>query len=144
MTPVDGSSAGHEIFPHDADAGIRCWGPTAEAAFEQGAEAMFSLMVDLGTVRPTRSVPVTCEAAELELLFVEWLNALVLAKDVERMMFCAFTVRIRGGRLEAEARGEPWARGRHAYRTEVKGATYTELRSEVRDGRVMVQCVVDV
>jgi SHS2 domain-containing protein len=61
------------------------------------------------------------------------------------MLFAEFAVRIEGGELHAEARGEPVDVARHAPAVEVKGATFTELavRREA-DGRWCAQCVIDV
>ena len=37
-----------------------------------------------------------CEAPDLELLFVEWLNAIIYEMAVRKMLFGRFSVRIEG------------------------------------------------
>jgi len=134
-----------EHFEHGADIGVRGLGRTPAEAFEQAALALTAVLTDPERVRPREAVPVRCEAPDLELLLVDWLNALVYEMATRRMLFGRFAVRIEDGRLEATARGEPVAPARHAPAVEVKGATYTALAVRRRaDGCWLAQCVVDV
>jgi SHS2 domain-containing protein len=43
-----------ELFAHDADVGVRGFGPTREAAFEQGAIALMHAMGAAATWRRNR------------------------------------------------------------------------------------------
>jgi tRNA nucleotidyltransferase (CCA-adding enzyme) len=134
-----------EHFAHGADIGIRGLAPTEEAAFQQIALALTSVVTDVNAVRPERPVPIACEAPTDDLLLVDWLNALVYEMATRRMLFSAFEVSIDGSRLQATAWGEPVDRIRHEPAVEVKGATYTALRVErLEGGQWIVQCVVDV
>ena len=144
--PAGGEAAcGWELFPHDADVGLRGFGPTREAAFEQAALALTAALTDPEAVRSLDKVAIACAAPDDELLLVDWLNALVYEMATRKMLFGRFAVRIADGKLEGEAWGEPIEVARHAPATEVKGATYTELRVARRDdGRWIAQCVVDV
>jgi tRNA nucleotidyltransferase (CCA-adding enzyme) len=144
--PADGKAAcGWELFPHDADVGLRGFGPTREAAFEQAALALTAALTDPEAVRSLERVVISCAAPDDELLLVDWLNALVYEMAVRKMLFGRFAVHIYDGKLEGEAWGEPVEVACHAPATEVKGATYTELRvARQDDGRWVAQCVVDV
>ena len=134
-----------EHFAHGADIGIRGVGSTREAAFEQIALALTSVITDLTSVRPEHAVPITCDAPSDDLLVVDWLNALVYEMATRRMLFSAFVVTIEDSHLQATAWGEPVDLARHEPAVEVKGATYTALRAEpLEDGHWLVQCVVDV
>lgn len=136
---------GWELFAHGADIGVRGIGPTKEAAFEQIASALTSVITDLEAVRPERAVSFDCEAQSDDLLLVDWLNALVYEMATRRMLFSAFVVTMEESRLHATAWGEPVDRVRHEPAVEVKGATYTALRVErLDDGHWLAQCVVDV
>jgi len=133
-----------EHFPHDADVGIRGFGATAAEAFEQAALAL-TAVVTQAEVRPLTAVEIRCEAPDLELLFVEWLNAVIYEMAVRRMVFGRFAVRIVGMELEGTLWGESVDVGRHAPACEPKGATYTALRvAEERDGVWSAACIVDV
>ncbi len=134
-----------EHFAHGADIGVRGMGPTKEAAFEQIALALTSVVTDLEAVRPDVSVEVTCEAPDDEILLADWLNALVYEMATRRVLFRTFAVSIEGFRLHGTAWGESVDRVRHEPAVEIKGATYTALRVEqLADGRWLAQCVVDV
>lgn len=136
---------GWEHFPHDADVGIRGFGPTKEAAFEQGALALMHVITDLDHVRPQTLVEISCEADKLDVLFVEWLNALIFEIATTKMLLSRFVVRIEDSKLIGHAWGEPIDHLRHDLIIEAKGATYTALRVEAEtDGRWIAQCVVDV
>ncbi|MGH2528104.1 MAG: archease [Actinomycetota bacterium] len=53
-TTEEGTGAsGYELLDHTADVGIRSWGPSPEAAFEQAAWALVDLL-DIGEREPAR------------------------------------------------------------------------------------------
>jgi len=132
-------------FHHDADIGVRGTGRTREAAFEEAALALTAVITDPESVDCAESVTVDCEAPDLELLFVDWLNALVFEMATRKLLFSRFHVELTGTQLHATACGEPVDVARHQPAAEVKGATYTELKvGEDEPGAWCAQCVVDV
>lgn len=137
-------TTGWEHVPHDADIGVRGFGTTVEQAFEQAALALTAVTTH-AEVRPQTSVEVSCEAPDLELLLVEWLNAIIYEMAVRTMLFGRFAVHIEGTRLEGTLWGEPVDIERHAPACEPKGATYTALKvAQDADGTWSAACVVDV
>ncbi len=146
MTASAGSieKAGWEHFPHDADVGVRGFGASPAEAFEQAARALTAVVTHT-EVDARMPVDVACEAPDLELLLVEWLNAVIYEMAVRKMLFGRFAVRIDDGRLQATLWGEPVDVARHDPACEPKGATYTAL-NVVRDanGRWSAGCIVDV
>ena len=134
-----------EHFDHDADIGVRGWGPTKAAAFEQAALALTAVVTDPSEVMARETVPILCEAHDDELLLAAWLNAIVSAMALRRMLFGRFHVELQGHELNATATGERVAVERHRPAVEVKGATYTALRvARTGDGGWVAQTVVDV
>ncbi|HEV8714977.1 MAG TPA: archease [Candidatus Binatia bacterium] len=134
-----------EHFPHDADIGVRGIGASKEEAFAQAALALTAVITEPHTVAPNEVVEVSCEAPDDELLFVDWLNALVYEMATRRMLFSRFEVHLSGQHLHATVWGEAIDLARHQPAVEVKGATYTELRVvQDADGAWRAQCVVDV
>jgi len=96
-------------------------------------------------VEASERVEVSCQAPDLELLFVEWLNSVIYEMAVRRMLFGRFSVRIEGARLEGTLCGEPVDVARHAPACEPKGATYAALKvAPDADGVWSAACVVDV
>ncbi|MCK4310421.1 MAG: archease [Methanomicrobia archaeon] len=137
----------YELLEHEADIGIRGYGNTIEEAFETGARAMFSIMIDLETVKSEKNVKIKCEAPDIEALFVEWLNELLTKKDLEEMSFSRFEVKIYKDdiyRLEGTASGERFDQKKHKPKLEVKGATYSGLKIGKKDEKIFIQCIVDV
>jgi len=138
------SRATWEHFPHDADVGVRGFGTTPAEAFAQAALAL-TAVVTAARVEPLSSVEIGCEAPDLELLFVDWLNTIIYEMAVRRMLFARFDVKIEGTRLEATLWREAVDVARHAPACEPKGATYTALRvGKDAEGLWSAACVVDV
>ncbi len=138
-------SAGWETFDHVADIGIRGIGASVEEAFENGAKALFSLMVDdISMIEVEDTVPIECSSFDLTGLFVAWINELIAQADIKEMVFREFTVEIRGVNLKGSAAGQNWVKSQAGRGIEVKGATFTEALVQERDGLWVAQCVVDV
>ena len=134
-----------EHFPHDADMGVRGRGESPSSAFEQAAVALTALVTDPSLVRINEQVEISCEAPTLDVLLLDWLNALIYEMSTRSMLFGRFRVQIEGLELSAEAHGEPVDPQRHEPAVEPKGATFTELRVNRDDkGQWVAQCVVDV
>lgn len=138
-------STGWSHFPHGADVGVRGIGATPALAFAEAARALFAVVADLSTVRPTTAVAIAREAPDLQILLVDWLNALIYESATRKMLFSAFEVEIDDARLFGRAFGEPVDVARHAPAVEPKGATFTALQvARGEDGLWRAQCVVDV
>ena len=132
-------------FEHRADMGVEGVGATPAEAFEQAALALTAIVCDPAAVRANERVEISCAEADLELLFVDWLNAVIYEMATRRMLFARFHVQLAGDGLEAEAWGEPVDPERHRPAVEVKGATYTALAVDRgADGAWRARCVVDV
>src|SRR4029077_4768495 len=132
-----------EHFSHEADIGIRGCGASKEEAFEQAAIALTAVVTDPGNVEPSICVWIAREDADDELLFVEWLNALIYEMATRKMLFSRFRVAFVGHSLVGDAWGEPVAVAKHQPAVEVKGATYTALQvHQVSGGSWVAQCVV--
>lgn len=91
------------------------------------AVALTAIVTDAEIAEKT-SVEVSCEAPDVELLLVEWLNAIIYEMAVRNMVFCRFKVTIADTRLRGSLWGEPVDQMKHAPACEPKGATYTALR----------------
>lgn len=134
-----------EHFSHQADIGVRGIGGSKEEAFEQAAVALTAVITDVNSLEAKETVEVSCEAPNEELLFVDWLNAVVYEMATRQMLFAKFQVRINDNRLHGRMWGQRVDVALHQPAVEVKGATYTELKLQRReDGAWIAQCVVDV
>ena len=76
-----------EHFEHQADMGVRGFGNTPAEAFEQAALAMSAIITDLPLIEPRKEVTIVCEEPDQELLFADWLNALIFEMSTRNMLF---------------------------------------------------------
>lgn len=142
---MNGAGKRWEHFAHEADMGVRGFGASKAEAFELGALGLTAVITEPETVRAQEIVSINCEAPNEELLFVDWLNALVYEMATRNMLFSRFEVHFNGQRLEGKAWGETVDVSRHQPAVEVKGATYTALSvKQDENGGWVAQCVVDV
>lgn len=141
LEAVEGS---WEHFEHQADIGVRGVGPTLPAAFRQAALALTAVVTDPVLVDSREAVAIACDNPDPDLLFFDWLDALVYEMATRHLLFGRFDVEIADGRLEATAWGEPVDRARHQPAVEVKGATLTGLSVRREGGGWVAECVVDV
>ena len=133
-----------EHFYHQADIGIRGVGATLVEAFEEAAIAMMTVICSVDRVEQKEQVEVECADSDTELLFVDWLNALIYEMATRRMLFGRFEVTVEGDVLKGKAWGETADPEKHETAVEVKGATYTQLRVGAEGDKWTAQCVVDV
>jgi len=141
----DATCGHYALFSHQADIGIRGFGPSKAAAFAQGALALTAVVTDPACVRAFAPVALRCEAPTDVTLFVDWINTLIYEMAVRKMLFARFDVVIDGDSLTATAWGESVDRARHEPAAEPKGATYTQALVRCDEERNWIaQCVVDV
>ncbi len=137
--------SGWKHFEHKGDIGIEGTGATVEEAFEMAALAMMAVITNPESIDLKEVAAVKCTAPDLELLLVEWLNAVLYQMDVKKMLFGKFKVKIEGEDLTGNCFGEPITIDKHQPAVEVKAATYCQLKVEKRDDGIWIaRCVVDV
>lgn len=137
--------SGFELFEVTADVGITAWGDSLEELFVNAARGMFALMIESGTARPARTLPVEACGADLPSLLVAWLNELLYRCEVEE--WAPSDVRVLGlesGRVRGELVGEPADRERHRFKGVVKAATYHLLECRRNGERWRARVVFDV
>jgi len=143
--PSPTSHSGWEHFSHGSDIGVRGFGASLDEAFEQAAIALTAVVADVSSIQDMQSVHVHCDAPDVELLFVAWLNAVIYEMAVRRMLFKRFQVKISDRTLTGTLAGERIDPERHQVAVEAKGATVTSLQVERSPtGQWVAQCVVDV
>jgi len=137
--------AGWEHYSHGADIGVRGFGGSAEEAFEQAATALTAVVAEVSGVRQSETVEIHCEAPDVELLLVSWLNAVIYEMAVRNMLFSKYRVALSGLSLTGTLVGESIDLERHQLAVEAKGATVTDLKVACNDeGRWFAQCIIDV
>jgi SHS2 domain-containing protein len=131
----------HRPLEHTADVGIEVEAPSREALFAEAAVALCDTVTESRTVRPALERELAVEAADDELLLVDFLNEVVFLFETEGLVFGECAVELRAGAAGGEAeragdtvalravlRGERYDRERHPLRAVVKAVTYHGLR----------------
>ena len=133
-----------EVLDHTADVGIEAYGADDGKAFANAARGMFSLMIDLETVRETEHRDIELTAPDRESLLVAWLSELIYLFDARNLLFRRFEVSLpEETTLRARAYGEPVDGSRHEIKTGVKAVTFHML-SIVHDDGTRVRVLFDI
>ncbi len=134
---------------HQADVVLQAWGSTLGEAFGSGAQGLLELMVNPSSIEPSQSVEITCEADDLAILFVTFLNEILFEQDRRGMFFREVSVAELSERdgqylVRGTARGEPVDFQKHRPRAEVKAATYGRLQYTHEEGMHRFECILDL
>ncbi|WP_340819125.1 archease [Methanolobus sp. WCC4] len=137
-----------EYLEHVADAKFRAYGKSLEEAFENAALAMLNVMVETDSVNNTSSVEVELSSPEIDSLLFDWLSEILFLFEVEDMAFGGVKVneiKVCDDEcsLSATLYGETIDLSVHVFDTEVKAATYNDMRIEQTDDGWMIQATVD-
>jgi len=131
-----------------ADVAIEATGKTLEEAFAEVAIAMFEVQTDTKRIKPTISKEIKIKSEDKKSLLFDWLSKLIYLRDVERMFFSEFDVKIKGVdgkfKLVAKAYGEKIDFEKHQLKIEVKGVSYTQMEIEEKLKKCRIVVVLDV
>lgn len=138
-----------ELFPHEADMGIRGIGSTLEKAFEMAAMALTATITDVDKVDAHVVKQIECTSEDYDLLFYDWLNAIIYEMDCESLLFSQFEVVIvqlsdNLWQLTGRIGGEPINIAKHEPAVEIKGATFSELNVYQKNNQWIAQCIIDI
>jgi SHS2 domain-containing protein len=125
-----------EILEHPADIGFRALGRTIAELFENAAEAMAWIALELDDISGQHEYPVSASGADSELLLVNWLSEILYLVDGRRLALRQFRVdEIDSVQVRGAALGEPRDPARHRAKLIVKAVTYHQLKvAQTPDG----------
>jgi SHS2 domain-containing protein len=136
----------YEQFEHTADLGLRIRAPDLNSLFAEAGRALTAAIVDdVESIEPRQEVALVIAGQDLEFLLLDWLSALLMKFEVERLLFSEFKVAIDGGVVTGYLQGEPFDAERHRLSHEVKAITYHGLFvEEVKEGEWLAEIIVDI
>ena len=136
---------GFGILEHTADVGVRATGDTLAEALSWVAKGMFSVIADLDSVQPRKSLEVSVASTDTDALVVDWLNELIYRYEAEGLLLKEFDVTVdeEAKSLVGKCSGEPVDPQRHVMLTAVKAATYHDLQVS-HNAEWEIQAVLDV
>ena len=109
---------------------------------------MLSLMFETEELTPSVKITFSKEASSEELLFIEVLNEILFIQDAHTIAASSLTVdEIKSDDSQLRAictlSAEPFTDAL-TVKTEVKAATYSGLKYEIKESEHMLQCILDV
>ena len=128
------------------DVAFEAESPTVGGLFESCALAVTDIMVDPATLEARVGREITFQGKDLDRLLYDFLTELIIAKDVDSLLFKEFSVHVdqKEGSLRVTAKGEPIDRGRHALRNDVKAVTMHLFGVKRRGKRWTATVVLDI
>ena len=117
-----------DIIDHTADVGIIVYGGDIKQLFHNAALALFSLIIDIRSIKEKLWHQVEVSSENRDDLLVEWLNELIYLFDAEQLLFNRFEIEsLDNNQLKAICCGEKFDPTRHRITMGVKAATYHML-----------------
>ena len=135
----------YEQFPHTADIGVRVYGKDLKELFENAAFAMFDIIADLEGLKSSVTNTFEIEASNYEELLVSWLDELLYNFYTKWFIFFKFEIEeLTETRLKAKAFGRPVGDNKNRLQTEIKAATYHDLKIKKTDEGYQVEIIFDI
>jgi len=130
---------------HTADLAAEIYGRNLPELFENAAFAMFDMMADLDGLKAEESVRIKAEGPDQEGLLISWLNELLYTAYIKRIIFTEFRIlSLEENNLTAEAKGQKFKEGTNLIKSEIKAATYHDVKIEKTGSGYEVTIVFDV
>lgn len=136
----------YELIEHTADIGIKIKAEDLKGLFKNAALAMFEIIAEKKPEtrgQKPEEIRVKQKAESLEELFVNWLNELLSLSAAKEKIFCDFKFNVLDEHhLEACVGGGDIKD--YKINTEIKAATYHELKIEKKNSDWQAQVIFDV
>lgn len=134
-TPID----------HTADAGVKVTGTDPADLFQNGAMALYDLILDQGTVRPRRTRTVEVTGHDEVELWINWLRALLEIWTIDHQLVAE--VRITAWapqQVRAQVATAAYDPACHPIGSDIKAVTFHQARVEQAGGQWVATAIFDV
>lgn len=135
----------YEVFEHTADIGLRIRGKDLKELFENAGLAVFQVSSRRQYVKDKTHTDIIIrqKADSLDELFINWLNELISVSAAKGLIFHNIKVKnLQDNALEALITGSSVENYR--VNTEIKAATYHQLKLEEKNGGWVAEVIIDV
>ena len=138
----------YELIEHTADIGIRVKGKELKELLKNAAVAMFDLIAEkkpqaTNHKSGAKKIIVKQKADNLDELFINWLNELLSLSATKEIIFEDFKVnKLEENKLQASVSGSDIKN--YKVNTEIKAATYHQLKIEQINGDWQAEVIFDV
>jgi len=134
-----------ELLEHTADVGIRVKGKDLKELFTNAASACFEIIAqaDKPGSKDVKQIKIKQTADNIEELFINWLNELLSLSAAKQLIFFDFKIEnLEENNLEATVIGSDM--GNYKVNSEIKAATYHELRLKETPSGWQAEVILDV
>ncbi len=136
---------GYRVVDTTADIGVEAWGKDLKELFEETARGLLSLMADTEKVRVKEQIEWETEGIDAEDTLISMLNDIIYLHETKRMVFKDVQVKeIDEKRVRFALKGERIDPERHTLNTEVKAATYHNIRIERKEDGFKTRVIFDL
>ena len=129
-----------------ADIAFEAESETLDGLFQSCALAVTDVMVDPKSLGSRVVKEFHLDSADPDRLLYDFLTELIIAKDVDSLLFGEFEVKVsrQGRSLAVVAKGEPIDRARHMLRNDVKAVTMHMFGIRKDGGKLRTVVVLDI
>jgi len=129
---------------HTADAKFQAFGKNLEEAFRNAALAMFNIITDTEKIEPRIEHNISISSESKESLLYDFLEAIIILVDTEGFLLNDVEeLNITDNKLKCRLKGDNNS-DKYDINTAIKAVTYNDMLIEKKDGKVMIQVVVDI
>jgi SHS2 domain-containing protein len=135
----------YQLLEHTADICVKVFGRDLKALFRNSAFALFDIVSrkKKGTRQIRQTTSIRKSAENIEELLISWLSELLSLSDARNLIFTQFKIgKLTGKKIEAVVAG--FRKENFHIKTEIKAATYHELKVEKTKSGWQAQVIFDV
>jgi len=132
----------YKIIDHEADVGFEIYGKTLEDLYKNAVEALFSLIVEPGKMKPEKGKRINLK--DDQGLLIVFLNELLYLWDTEGFIPRDLSLKIENKKLTGTVVGGIYDPSRDKIKAEVKAVTYHKFSIEEKNGMLKATVIVDV
>jgi SHS2 domain-containing protein len=132
----------YKIIDHEADIGFEIYGKTLEDLYKNAAEALFSIIVEPGKMKPEKGKRINL--TDDQGLLIVFLNELLYLWDTEGFIPKDLSLKIESKKLTGTVIGGIYNPSRDKIKAEVKAVTYHKFSIVENSDMLKAMVIVDV
>ena len=138
----------YKSIAHTADLGINAFGKSKKELFENTALGMFAIIAEKKLnkqPKPVKTFTIDLHAKTEDELLVNWLSELLTLADINNCFFDKIKVTtLSATQIKAKATAFKLQPEAFKFKTQIKAATYHQLKIEIKNNRYFAQVFFDV
>ncbi len=130
---------------HTGDLGVEVQGGSLEELLQNASWALVDTIADASTIQPKTVVQWEFSGNSPEEMLVHQLEEILYQLDAKGLIFSSFLINFNEDSIGiCQAKGEPFSRESHGFKTEIKAITYHHLKVLKEEGGFRATVIFDV